>query len=136
MPYTSLGVTRREGPFPCRAIPGADPWRPRKCLEIAGRALFPWRSLGYSFATTCSQKTMLRGRISQGLLRRSIPQCNPQHSQRATYAGFGPVNSSLDKPNRSLLYVPGSSQKMIDKAWTLEPDNIVQLRLYRADLDS
>jgi hypothetical protein len=26
---------------------------------------------------------------------------------------------------RTLFYVPGSSQKMIDKAWTLTPDNIV-----------
>jgi hypothetical protein len=29
------------------------------------------------------------------------------------------------KPKRALLYVPGSSQKMIDKAWTLDVDNIV-----------
>ena len=29
------------------------------------------------------------------------------------------------KPKRALFYVPGSSQKMIDKAWTLDVDNIV-----------
>jgi hypothetical protein len=29
------------------------------------------------------------------------------------------------KPVRTLFYVPGSSVKMIDKAWTLKPDNIV-----------
>ena len=28
-------------------------------------------------------------------------------------------------PKRTLFYVPGSSQKMIDKAWSLEVDNIV-----------
>lgn len=30
-----------------------------------------------------------------------------------------------DKPIRTLLYVPGSSKKMLEKAWTLTPDNIV-----------
>lgn len=30
-----------------------------------------------------------------------------------------------EAPKRALFYVPGSSQKMIDKAWTLEVDNIV-----------
>jgi len=30
-------------------------------------------------------------------------------------------------PKRTLFYVPGSSQKMIDKAWSLEVDNIVSL---------
>jgi hypothetical protein len=29
------------------------------------------------------------------------------------------------KPVRTLMYVPGSSQKMLDKAWQLSPDNIV-----------
>jgi len=29
-------------------------------------------------------------------------------------------------PKRALFYVPGSSQKMIDKAWTLQVDNIVR----------
>lgn len=37
------------------------------------------------------------------------------------------------KPTRSLFYVPGSSQKMIDKAWTLTPDNIVFLSLTKSD---
>ena len=30
-----------------------------------------------------------------------------------------------EKPIRTLFYVPGSSLKMLDKAWTLQPDNIV-----------
>ena len=36
------------------------------------------------------------------------------------------------KPQRALFYVPGSSQKMIDKAWTLDVDNIVYALRWRS----
>lgn len=35
------------------------------------------------------------------------------------------IRTFESKPKRALFYVPGSSQKMIDKAWTLNVDNIV-----------
>ena len=35
------------------------------------------------------------------------------------------VQGAKSVPRRTLFYVPGSSQKMIDKAWTLQADNIV-----------
>jgi len=36
-----------------------------------------------------------------------------------------------EKPIRTLFYVPGSSLKMLEKAWQLEPDNIVIKALVR-----
>lgn len=36
-----------------------------------------------------------------------------------------------EKPVRTLFYVPGSSLKMLEKAWQLEPDNIVIKALVR-----
>src|SRR5579871_4140228 len=34
------------------------------------------------------------------------------------------------KAVRTLFYVPGSSLKMLDKAWKLEPDNIVYINKF------
>jgi len=82
---------------------------------------------------------MLRGSVLRSQLRlipsriqaRSISDGNDiGNSTRRT-------RTPMPTPIRALFYVPGSSQKMIDKAWELRVDNIVRTTINSGiDLDS
>ena len=107
--------TKREGPYSESRISVADPCPPVS-EEIAACAA------GRKHNMLRANTSMLRGRLPLEIVRSVAPRYQLRSYQNTW---LGPTKSSLDKPNRSLFYVPGSSQKMIDKAWTLKPDNIV-----------
>jgi hypothetical protein len=61
--------------------------------------------------------------------RTIVTRCQLRYQSNSPSAGKLNYSPSIlpNKPIRTLFYVPGSSQKMIDKAWTLQADNIVHL---------
>src|SRR5277367_864315 len=87
--------------------------------------------------------SLLRSGLSSSIqLRLATPRFNSRHvshnsKSRRQEEVFGLRTEELIQldfhriswvaPKRTLFYVPGSSQKMIDKAWSLEVDNIVRL---------
>jgi hypothetical protein len=109
------GARSGRVPILSREIPAADPCPPVS-EEIAACAA------GRQNNMLRANTSMLRGRLPLEFVRSAAPRHQLRSYQNIW---LGPTKSSLDKPNRSLFYVPGSSQKMIDKAWTLKPDNIV-----------
>ena len=77
----------------------------------------------------------IRSRYTTPKIRSRRISQTPKPGEAGELDGFSPEEliqpdfSRRNKwvvPKRTLFYVPGSSQKMIDKAWSLEVDNIVR----------
>jgi hypothetical protein len=123
--------------------------RIRTTTIVKGRVSFPIR---FSACETPRVKSTYR----QGVLKSpgfgedpesSVIKSTPieplqNHASQSGLSSRNHQNSKLldgirpfeGKPKRALFYVPGSSQKMIDKAWTLHVDNIVSTRNWNGEL--
>jgi len=80
--------------------------------------------------TMLQTRTMFHSLLA---LRQLRPAYLGRHCRRLQSSAQERREVYPQKPIRSLFYVPGSSQKMIDKAWTLTPDNIVPLSINESD---